>query len=411
MKKLPVASMFFFILMFIAPLSIELAQTTNQTWNIQKVAPTSTDWCGRGGIGGVSLSVDCHGTPHIFYTMSYYAGGYNGYSQKYASSNGTGWNIETLEGGSVGSFALDSVGNPHVCFLVNPWVPKFQFVWCYSFFDGSRWHTSTIDENGDFGSCSLALDSNGNPRVIYDGCEYISPDHSVTATSLRYAYLIGEKWNIQTVSTSGNVAGSNSLALDSTNKPHILFLDGETLEYAALTGLDWTTQVIDQKVKYSPSLVLDSSGNPHVIYNDRESLKYAVLNGAKWDIQVLSKDGYGGSLALDSHSNPHVSYFVNSTLEFASWTGCGWSTQQVVQNASGSTSLAFDADDNPYICYCNSVDGLMYATLGSAPPTETAGSFFNVSQYGFVAVPVVIFGVAILAVLLLLRKRRVRKSN
>jgi hypothetical protein len=95
----------------------------------------------------------------------------------------------------------------------------------------------------------------------------------------------------------------------------------------------------------------------------------------------------------------------------ASWSGCGWSTQPVIQNASGYTSLAFDADDNPHICYCNQVDGLMYVTLGSSSSTETAGNFFSDEKYAFVEVSVVILGVAILAVLLLQRKRRVKKSS
>jgi hypothetical protein len=285
MKKLAQATVVLLVLMLLAQLSGGLAQTAKPTWKIQKVAPTSTDWCGRGGIGGISLSVDSYGNPKICFTMGYYSGGCNGYSQMYASSNGTNWNIEEIGVGSGGSFALDSAGNPHVFYSVNYIVPTLQFVWIYSFFDGSRWQRRIVDENGGVGGCSIALDSYGNSRVIYDG-----------NTGLRYASLIGGKWNIQDVKTSVDVAGPNSLALDSANRPHILFFDYETLEYAIINGSGWTTQVIDQNAEFSPVLVLDSNGTPHVIYNDHEALKYAVLNGTKWDIQVLSKEGYGGLL-------------------------------------------------------------------------------------------------------------------
>jgi hypothetical protein len=57
-------------------------------------------------------------------------------------------------------------------------------------------------------------------------------------------------WDIQTVDSEEDVGRCTSIALDSSNNPHISYLDWiENLKYARWTGSSWS---IAQRALYSP---------------------------------------------------------------------------------------------------------------------------------------------------------------
>jgi hypothetical protein len=91
-------------------------------------------------------------------------------------------------------------------------------------------------------------------------------------------------------------------------------------------GTSWVVQTIDSNflVGGFPSLALDSSENPHISYYDyiNGDLKYASWNGSSWLIQTVDSNGDVGwdtSLALDSTDAPYISYsdYSNFYLKIA----------------------------------------------------------------------------------------------
>lgn len=98
----------------------------------------------------------------------------------------------------------------------------------------ASWEMTTIDSvTDDSRHTSIALDRDGNPHISYHYYYYdrdLGRDHSL----LRYARKTGASWLTQTVDSAGKVGKHTSIALDSSNYPHISYFDytSRVLKYA-----------------------------------------------------------------------------------------------------------------------------------------------------------------------------------
>jgi len=114
-----------------------------------------------------SLAFDGNGYPHISYgdhsTWDHVA-------LKYASYNGTAWNIQTVDDstdkvGDYTSLALDAAGYPHISYYDG--TPQRDLK--YASYNGTAWNLQLVDSDGDVGTyTSLALDGNGYPHISYN---------------------------------------------------------------------------------------------------------------------------------------------------------------------------------------------------------------------------------------------------
>ncbi|MEI7481806.1 MAG: FlgD immunoglobulin-like domain containing protein [Elusimicrobiota bacterium] len=220
------------------------------------------------------------------------------------------------------------------------------------------WSIQTVDSTGEGEYLSIALDSSNNPHIsYYDGYHSANGD-------LKYAKWTGSAWSVQTVDSVGWAGYYTSIALDSGNNPHISYYDvtNGDLKYAKWTGSAWSIQTIDSvgDVGTYTSIALDSGNNPHISYYDvaNGDLKYAKWTGTSWSTQTVDSIGNVGqytSIALDPSNNPNISYYdaTNGDLKYAKWTGTSWSTQTVdsLGDVGGYTSIALDSGNNPHIAY------------------------------------------------------------
>ncbi len=169
-----------------------------------------------------------------------------------------------------------------------------------------------------------------------------------------------------------------SLALDSSDEPHIIYQDrsNNCLKYAYHNASGWHIETVASYGDYQgqnprASLVIDSSDHPCISYYDYEGndLKYAHHDGSGWHYEIVdnSSEGVGmwNSLALDSVGRPHVSYCKWNLelsrlegLKYAYRDDTGWQIENVdLIGAVGSyNSLALDSSDYPHISYyCGSL--------------------------------------------------------
>ena len=184
------------------------------------------------------------------------------------------------------------------------------------FFRSGGWGVTTVDSAGETGyNPSIALDSNGYPRIAYNDWNL---------GDLRYASWDGNQWTLETVVADGVVGGTPSLFIDSAGTPHISYYDYDKgdLWYAKKADSGWAFELVDSSgnVGLWSSLKVDSSGKVHIAYEDITlpnsqggmNLKYAARgpNGGWWSENVDTQGDVGqfASLALDSQGKVHIAY-------------------------------------------------------------------------------------------------------
>jgi fibronectin type 3 domain-containing protein len=190
--------------------NLKYASWNGSAWNIQKV--DTTDRVGEFS----SIALDSNDYPHIGYYDR------DNTNLKYVYWNGSSWHIEvvTNAGGSHTSLALDSNDHPHICYV------RTQDLWLsvkswfmYASWNGSAWNINEIDSgsvdypfNDKVGiDSSIVIDENDDSHI-----SYIDDVNN----QLKYAKRNGSSWSKQVVGGGGS---STSINLNSENYVRISY--------------------------------------------------------------------------------------------------------------------------------------------------------------------------------------------
>jgi len=345
----------------------------------------ATDWALEtvdDSIGGIqnysSIAVDSEGKVHIAYYDDV------GDDLKWAYYNGSSWNIETVDStGNVGqhcSIVVDSSNTPHISYQddTNGNIKYATRI------GTDNWATETVDDTGKLGDglgTSIDIDSDSIIHIAY-------AVECATVEELRYAYMSGATWNIEVVDTSDGVA-SPSLALDSSDIPHIGYVDPNYFKHAYKKNGSWTVENVEAtggSWLEDVSLALDSSDNPHMVYalGDPRQLKYASKSGT-WSSETIETDGAGVCACQNTlfiYSDiPHVAYTftANYYVKYAVKNG-SWSIETVDDN-SNFLDVSIAVDTNIHISYHDFTNAdLEYAT-GAIPNNAPTLTFTGETNY------------------------------
>lgn len=332
---------------------------TNTPTETSTTTPTSTpDWIVERAdnealfahLTDRSLRIDSQGRPHIAYGSD---------ALYYARSDGAAWITQTVDlsidslVGSCASLALDAQDHPHIAYYDSRYTGLKYAAW-----DGSAWQIQLVDSlgfSGYYPSISIVLDpANGWPRIAY---------LDSTNFRLKYAAWDGSAWQFEYV-TEPNTGGlSASLALDSTNLPHISFYGQDSLRYARKQASgDWIITSVDGAFgdtgPGATSLVIGPFDRPSIGYIDTDNswLNYAAFDGTAWYITTIDASGNiyrGVSLALDPQGWPHLAYHG---MKHAWFDGSIWRIE-VLDDApyvDNPVSLAIDLTGGLHVAYLNS---------------------------------------------------------
>jgi hypothetical protein len=191
-------------------------------------------------------------------------------------------------------------------------------------------------------------------------------------------------------STVGTVM-TTSLAVDVSQRLHVLYSSGSTLRYATCGSLcsqatSWQQVTVDTTTNsgQSSSLVVDAAGlhTTYMVFNGQGDLRYATcvttcIQAAQWQVTTIDSSGDTGhdaSLAVDGTGHLQVTYIENVSggrghLKYASCsTACSTATSWQITVLDSATYLfasprafAIDGSGRRQLVYQKS------DTLGVAP--------------------------------------------
>jgi len=264
-----------------------------------------------------SLYLDSQDNPHIAYIYRKQDTCYLRYANKVSST----WSIQELDTifwpVSYATIALDTNNYPCIAYSQ---VREIDTLWYtkYLHYNGSSWDSSVIDDGNNLSDVgpSLAIDGKNNPHIVYyQGGD--APD------SLKYVYWNGTGWVFAWADEIGHMSehGSLSLALDSTDHPHIAYCIWPGLYYSFYDGILWHTEGPIDGASYEIRLDLDSLSLPHIVYIDqmifhptycyRDSVAWHLCGWVEPDTNVYTFRSV--SFCLDNNSEPHVAYVGTSS--------------------------------------------------------------------------------------------------
>lgn len=262
------------------------------------------------------------------------------------------WDIAFVDGPAMPghmnerSLRLDSAGRPHLVYG--------DYLLRYAWLDGEAWRIETVPGTAGIGGDmpSLGLDAGDRPHVTY---------YDKLNRDLIYAWKAADGWHSEPVDTAGDVGSVSSLVLDSAGNPRVAYYDAPPagdLKYAFRDGSGWHREIVDSQrdVGRYLSLCLNISGEPAIAYHDRDrwDLKYAVRSTAGWQTAAFAR-GFDVSLAMDSAGRPHAAYYLwpGFDLLYAFLDSVGWHIEIVdAPGAVGSfPSLRLDGEGRPHVSY------------------------------------------------------------
>jgi hypothetical protein len=203
-------------------------------------------------ISGTSIATDSSGYPHILYSCSD--------TLKYTYFDGDQWHRSIADdnaGSHFCSLDLDVSGYSHLSYLDEP----TQCI-VYGVGEAPLWEFEVVDSTSTLALYpSLAVDTFSMPHISFIDRD---PD------CVKYAIRNVSGWQIEIVDSLVYTGWLTSLALSSSAQPNVAYLHQgyqQELKMASRGDLVWEHEVIDRTaIAYEPSLSLDSSDMPHVAY-------------------------------------------------------------------------------------------------------------------------------------------------
>lgn len=293
----------------------------------------------------------------------------------YAWQDAGDWQFSTVDAG-VGhhpSLALDSDGRPHVGYTVV--IPGERYYELRYAQQNGGWQVETVYTDTRSLESALALDSAGQPRLVYAGSDALA----YRGPLLMYAYLQAGSWQHEVADDAEGcddyalaVGYDISLALDGDGRPHVSYtsLHNSTTPYPSYfyTAPRYATRNQDGwSVTFlgcygdteKTAIVLDDARQPQVFYRQVGDLVHSFHAG-DWQHEVVDAGGIAGigaSMALDAGGMAHISSIGNPTdsyfrqLLYTQCASSGWESELIGSSSQASTSLAVTPDGYPYVLY------------------------------------------------------------
>ncbi len=172
----------------------------------------------------------------------------------------------------------------------------------------------------------------------------------------------------------GGEFSAPSIAFDSSNLSHMVFMSNRQLKYYHDTGTPFWDEFPVENVEAKDPIVQVFNNTPYVVYADytnRGDLKFAKLNGKNWEIASLKSDVSHSSFVIDESGRPHIA-FSNGIISYGNKINGSWTFEPVDTANVTKVGLQLDRDNKPHIVYESdgAIKHAMLRTVINAPTHE-----------------------------------------
>ncbi|MEJ2362488.1 MAG: fibronectin type III domain-containing protein [Gammaproteobacteria bacterium] len=213
------------------------------------------------------------------------------------------------------------------------------------------WNIETIGNGSD---PSLALDSSNQPHVSYR-----------SSGSVVLAYKSGGVWQQDAINNNAGNYGDTSLRIDSQGANQLSYYDATNTNLMHASNLNgvWTSEIADTSGGYVNALILDSSNNAHIAFNSIEGTSSGVISyttnvTGSW--QKVRLAGYSNAtissaaIALDSNGVVHIvitTRGIDCYVHHFSNPGGNWQEEIIASDCNYGATIAIDSTDHLHIAY------------------------------------------------------------
>lgn len=298
-----------------------------------------------GHFGDFEIGTD--GSLHfIYYDIAYselieigYSLGYAVYSNgKYHANDHLAAKGNSYDRSFHAALALDKNNIPHIAYYYDNVITQSLR---YTTLSNGTWVKEIVKSGNQLGkNPDIAVDTNGAPYITCNGSSdmfYIT-NNNIFSTNIQfggykikiddnnvfhfitteYKILSNGFWNTENINEAP-INSSWSFALDSSNNPHILYLNNNSLQYYHKIDSSWVKETISDAYLpggSSPDITIANNDLVYIVYKDKqEYTACAYKSNNNWHKEQISDEVVFGwvnyKIRIDSSGRVHVVYLRN----------------------------------------------------------------------------------------------------
>ncbi|MEA1908123.1 MAG: integrin alpha [Euryarchaeota archaeon] len=269
------------------------------------------------------------------------------------------------------AFTVDSNGHIHIAYSKNApqlWYLNNEGGW-------SEDDTNKISiGGGDTRNLSLIIDRNDELHAAF------IKGNPASMQRVQYSRTYDGEWLSSTIDVNDSInppPSQPSIAVDSANVPHIVWIENASIYYSNDTSGAWSpaVQLKNTTNATSPLLGIDSVDIKHLAFIENKTVYYTNTSTGDWSAPAHvgnSTNATGTDLTIDQSDHAHLAWAENgTTVYYSSNTGGLWSQKDAVYSGTVVSDLSADTDysDNAHITWVD--DGYIYYSNNAAGAWST----------------------------------------
>ncbi len=342
---------------------LSLATKSGGAWTTETI-----DDCSAGSVH-VRMSRDAAGVYHLVYPTANYG------AFRHAWNAGGTWTIEQING-MPGYYLGGIVAPDGVVHAAAASIGVDYHTLYYTTNNDGGWTRRQVAGGKRYGGVNLAFDTEGALHMAFTGFPEPEEWH------MYYIKAAEDEWLFEVIDPDA-VDSEPGIAVDSTGKVHVVYVDGENqypLKYAVRDANGWTVEPIyDAEFGGNDAfLSVDSNDRVSIGYTNNDKPLFLRLIGGEWYADVVPYEGELREMKSNSQSKPHMLIRTDTDPKFFQHLWKPSPTTWEAETAISPTNYAYieldmgiDVNNMLHMLYCCDLGtGVGYASNQSGSWTS-----------------------------------------